>query len=384
MKFSDIVGHEEGKATLRKMADTGKIPHAILFSGQSGIGKFRLARAFAQYVHCKNPQNGDSCGKCPSCLQHQSLNNPDLHFVYPIVKKDGAIISKDVIDIWKEFITANSYMQPERWNDSLNAGNSQPVIYVNESEEIISKATLSAYQENFKIFLIWLPEKLRVEAANKLLKIIEEPFEDTLFLLVSNDDSKIIPTIYSRTFLLNLKPLALDDIVGFLNKSAGDNPVLSGEAARLAEGSLAKAEEVAKFPDEMILFADTFMDIMRMAYAVKLKNLKQNADNIASWGREKIIRFLNYTARMIRENYILNLSNPDLSLMTNKEREFSIKFSPFIHDANVESMLYEISRAASDIERNGNAKIVLFDMMLFITRLIKMPKTQHLPFIYEN
>ena len=245
MKFSEIAGHIETIDSLRTLADAGRIPHAILLSGISGIGKFRLARAFAQYIHCSNRANGDSCGKCPSCIQHAKFNNPDLHFIYPVVKKDGALISTDFIEPWRKMMTDWSYMPTEKWNDLIQAGNSQPAIYVNESEDIINKASLSAYQENFKIFLIWLPERMRPEAANKLLKVIEEPFEDTIFILVSNDDSKILPTIFSRTQRFNMRPLSGDDISRHLTQNRGIGQNLAQAASRIAEGSMGKAEELA-------------------------------------------------------------------------------------------------------------------------------------------
>ena len=380
MKFADISGHREIIESLRKLADSGRVPHAILFSGVSGIGKFRTARAFAQYLHCKNPVNGDSCGVCDSCIQHQNHNNPDLHFIYPIVKKekDGVKISKDLINPWKEMLDNFSYMPPLQWNLLIKAGNSQPVIYVNESEDIINRASLSAYQENLKIFLIWLPEKMRIEAANKLLKVIEEPFEDTLFILVSNDDSKLLPTILSRTQRFNFKPLKRKDIESMLIHKGVDSQSAE-EASRIAEGSLEKAEEIACHPEELNEFSGYFKEMMRAAYALKAKRLKLISEEIAAFGREKILRFLRYCERLIRENYIYNLKIESLNALTRDEISFSEKFAPFIHDGNVENLHNEISRAASDIERNGNAKIVLFDMMLLLSRNVRKPKTSDFP-----
>lgn len=339
MKFAEIAGHKDTITALREMADTGRIPHAILLSGISGIGKFRLARAFSQYVHCKNRVNGDSCGVCPSCLQHQNHNNPDLHFVYPVVKRDNNSVSTDYIDQWKEMLDEWSYMPPERWNEIIQAGNSQPAIFVNESEDIISRASLSAFQENFKIFLIWQPEKLRIEAANKLLKIIEEPYEDTIFILVSNDDSRLLPTIFSRTQRFNLRPLSESDINVHLTSRLGIDQTVADAASRIAEGSVGKAEELTCHPDEIMEFSAIFKETMRMAYGLKAKFLKNISEQCAAMGREKLVRFLNYCARLVRENFIYNIKEPSLSMMTPDEEQFSSKFSPFIHEGNVERSL---------------------------------------------
>ena len=378
MRFKDIIGNKEIVESLKRIADSGKIPHAFLFSGISGIGKMSTARAFAQYIHCKNRKNGDSCGECPSCIQHQKHNNPDLHFIYPVLKREGALISKDFIEEWREYIDEYPYMPPEKWNEKIKAGNSQPVIYVNESEEIITRASLSAFQEDYKIFIIWLPEKLRLEAANKLLKIIEEPFEDTIFILVSNNDSKILPTIVSRSQRFNFKPLAETELRELLIRK-GVNPDMAMDAARISEGSLQKADDIACHPEELLEFSNLFKEIMRAAYALKAKNLKTLSESVAAFGREKILRFLSYCARMIRENYIYNFNVEPLVMMTGDEREFSSRFAPFIHEGNVEKLFEEVARAAQDIERNGNSKIVLFDLMLLISRLVRMPKTNILP-----
>ena len=378
MRFKDITGHKDIIQSLVKMADSGKLPHAFLFSGIPGVGKMRVARAFSQYIHCKNRANGDSCGVCPSCLQHQKYNNPDLHFIYPILKKEGALISKDMIEPWREMLETYSYMPPEKWNELIKAGNSQPVIYVDDSEDIVSRASLSSFQENYKIFIIWLPEKLRLEAANKLLKVIEEPFEDTIFILVSNNESKILPTILSRTQRFNFKPLSSHELTEML-KDKGVTPAMAADAARIAQGSLQKAEEIACHPEELQEFSDLFKDMMRAAYALKAKTLKEISETTAAFGREKLIRFLEYCSRMIRENYIYNLGIPELIMMTEDESNFSSRFAPFIHEGNVEQLDEEIARAQRDIERNGNSKIVMYDLFLLLSRLVRKPKSSVLP-----
>lgn len=364
---------------LRNLADAGRIPHALLLSGISGIGKFRLARAFAQYVHCHNHINGDSCGLCPSCIQHTRHNNPDLHFVFPVTKNKKLSLSTDYIDQWKEMLDNWSYMPPEKWNELLQAGNSQPAIFVSESEDITSRAAMSAYQESFKIFLIWLPEKMRQEAANKLLKIIEEPFEDTLFILVSNDDSKLLPTIYSRSQRIVLHPLSEVEIAEQLKRQGIPTGKVLKQASRLAEGSLAKADELTSHPEEMIEFSDLFKETMRMAYGLKAQRMKQLSEEVAAFGREKNIRFLRYCSRMVRENFIYNMRMPQLSLMTEDETAFATRFSPFIHVGNVEALNDVISQALNDIERNANAKIVMFDLFLLISQWVRIQKPTPLP-----
>lgn len=379
MKFSDIAGHQNAIASLRETVDSGRIPHALLLSGISGIGKMRLARALAQYIHCQRRTDGEPCGTCPSCLQHQKFNNPDLHFIYPVVKKDYKNpLSTDYIEQWKEMLTEWSYMPPERWNEILAAGNSQPAIYVGESEDIISRASLSAFQENFKIFIIWLPEKMRPEAANKLLKVIEEPFEDTIFILVSNDDSKLLPTIFSRTQRFNLHPLSEEDIALHLKRNRHVDNTVASAASRIAEGSMGKAEEIACHPEELMEFSNLFKETMRMAYALKADRLKELSELMAAMGREKLLRFLGYCGRMVRENFIYNMRMPEVSLMTPDEESFSLRFSPFIHEGNVEKLAEEIGRAARDIERNANGKIVMFDLMLLLSQWVRKPKPESL------
>lgn len=374
MKFSDIKGHQETVKALKSLVDSGRIPHAILLSGNPGIGKMKLARAFAQYIHCKNKSGGDSCGVCPACLQHKSLNNPDTHYIYPIVKKEGATVSKDLLVSWKEMLVRNPYMALEAWNELIKAGNSQPAILVAESEEILSKASLSSYQEDFKIFIIWLPEKMRTEAANKMLKVIEEPFEDTIFILVSNDSSKILPTILSRTQRFNLSPLS-DEAIGQMLSSEFNIPEETAlEISSLAEGNISKAIDFATQSSELKEFTSLFTEIMRASYGVRGKKIKELSDETAQFGREKLIRFLDYMARMVRENFIFNLSIESLRRITKEEREFSKNFSPFVNEINVDALLEEISRAANDIERNANAKIVMFDLMFLISKWLHLAK----------
>lgn len=365
MLFSDIVGHREEKELLRSMVDSDRIPHALLLSGISGIGKMKMARVFAQYIHCQYRTGGEPCGRCPSCLRHQSFNSTDLYFIFPIVKKgkEKNAISSSFYDQWREFITTYPYMEVERWQEILGAGNSQPSIMVSESQEILRIASLSPFSEDRKIFIVWLPEKMNSETANKLLKVVEEPFDDTNFIFVSNNPEKLLPTVFSRLYRINLHRLSDKDIFeSLLRKGLPEDKCR--EITGLCEGSIGKAMELAENGGEEHEFNLLFIDMMRMAYSRNIVRIKEISDNISDFGREKIKRFLEYSGRMIRENYIYNFRLGNLNVMNEEQESFSRKFSPFINSANVERISNEIGKAAEDIMRNANAKVVLFNLML--------------------
>lgn len=372
MKFGDIVGHKEGIAKLVSMADMKRIPHALLLHGPSGIGKMALARAFIQYINCSNPSGGDSCGQCPNCLQTAKLNNPDIHFIYPIIKRSSPsrTISSDYADEWREFISESPFMPVEGWLAKLEAGNSSPIIYKDESEEILRLSSLSSYGRGYKIFVIWQPEKMNEAAANKLLKVIEEPFGDTLFILVSNNPTELMPTIRSRLQDVAFKSLPEKDIIDFFI-SRGKTPEEARSLSKIAAGNINKASELVSSEGEFSRFNSDFINVMRACYARKMVDLKNYADTFAGYGREKSLRLLDYFARMTRESFISNLKCEALEAMTVDEKKFVERFGPFINAANVEEICHEINRARNDISRNANQKIVWFDLFIELTRLIR-------------
>lgn len=369
MKFSDITGHKSSIAALRTLADKDQIPHAILISGPKGVGKMRLARAFANYIYCQHRHDGDSCGKCPACLQNDHHNNPDLHFVFP---RTGAAQKsiETFIPQWNDFIDTYSYMPPEGWAKAIDAGNTIPQIYRNDAEEISRTAALSSFAYRYKTYVIWLPERMQPACANALLKLLEEPFPDTLFILVSNEPEQLLPTIFSRTQRFNLKPLAESEVADVI-KSRGVDPVEATEVARLAEGNVLKAIDLAGDGGELKEFSSYYVQMMRLAYARNAASLRILADSIAALGREKNGRFLAYASRLTRESFIFNLRNPALNALTRGEADFNVKFSPFINHANVERIMAEIRNAHDDILRNANAKLVMFDFMLKVMILLR-------------
>lgn len=362
MKFADITGHSTTIASLRDLVDTDRLPHAMLLGGQEGIGKMRVARAFVSYLYCMDRQGGDSCGKCPACRQNAHHNNPDLHYVFPRIGSDKK--STDAfLPQWNDFIDRHSYMPKEEWARAIEAGNTVPVIYRNDAAEISRTAALSSFAYRYKTYIIWLPEKMQPQCANALLKLLEEPFPDTLFILVSNEPDKLLPTIFSRTQRFNLKPLDNGEVAEILIKE-GTPYAEAQEVASLAEGNIIKAFDMTGEGGEIKEFSGLFIQLMRLAYARNAASLLMLADSIAAMGREKTGRFLAYCARMTRESFIFNLRNPGLNAMTRAEADFNVRFSPFINYKNVERLMSEIQRAHDDVLRNANAKLVLFDFML--------------------
>ena len=373
MKFSDVLCHETTKRRLQQFVDSDRIPHAILIEGQPGIGKFMMARAFAQYVHCENRKDGDSCGVCPSCIQHQTFNHIDTHFIFPIIKKGSGktSISDDFIEDWREFLTENPYMDFEKWLLSLDNINAQPHIYVDESADIIKKLNFTAHKAKYKIVLLWLPERMKNECANKLLKLIEEPYSDTIFVMVSNDSKQILPTIYSRTQRLEMLRLGDEPIAKYLSQKHAIEYNNALSIAHLSEGNMNRAEKELQLTKENSKFFDLFVELMRLAYQRKISDLKRWSNDIASLGREQSMQFLAYSQRLIRENFIYNLNERELNYMNDKESQFSVNFARFITEINVQKLIEVMNKAQIDIMGNANAKIVFFDLSVKVILLLK-------------
>ncbi|MDE6479064.1 MAG: DNA polymerase III subunit delta [Muribaculaceae bacterium] len=362
MKFSDITGHKTTIDSLRDLVDTDHIPHAMLLGGQEGIGKMRVARAFVSYLYCLDKKNGDSCGKCPACLQNAHHNNPDVHYIFPRTGSSSKN-TDSFLPQWFEFLDTHSYMSKEEWARAIDAGNTVPVIYRSDANEISRTAALSSFAYRYKTYVIWMPERMQPQCSNALLKLLEEPFPDTIFLLVSNEPDKLLPTIFSRTQRFNLKPLSDEEVCSVLTSEGVSFPEAK-EVAALSEGNMIKAFDIAGEGGEIKEFSALYMQMMRLAYARNAGGLRMLSDAIAAMGREKTSRYLAYCARLTRENFIYNLKTPELNAMTRGEEDFSVRFSPFINHKNVERLLAEIQRAHDDVLRNANARLVMFDFML--------------------
>lgn len=371
MKFSDIAGHEETKARLREMADADRIPHALLLEGPSGAGKFMLARAFAQYIHCENRREGDSCGVCPACVQHQNFCHIDTVYSFPVVKKSGrTALSDDYRDQFREFITESPYMDFDQWVTKLDNVNAQPQIYVEEGAELLRRLTYMTRRSKFKVVLLWLPERLKEETANKLLKLVEEPYADTKFIMVSNNPRQILPTIYSRTQRIAVRRYSDEELEQVL-AGQGMDAAEAADMARIADGSVTQAWKIAHVSAERRKYFDLFAELMRKAYARKVLELRSWSKAVAEMGREPEMQFIDYCCRLIRESFIMHLHVDQLLTLSKAEREFVQRFFPFINEKNVVDMIELFDRSRRDIAGNGNAKIIFFDLAVRVIMLIR-------------
>jgi len=374
MQFKEVVGHQNIKQKLIKTVQENRVSHAQLFLGAEGSGNLALAIAYAQYLSCENKQEYDSCGVCSSCIKFQKLVHPDLHFVYPVatsksISKDP--VSDDYVSQWREAIIENPYINLNKWLQLIDVENKQGVISKNESIEILKKLNLKTFEAEYKIMIIWYPEKMNPYAANKLLKLIEEPPVKTLFLMVSENSEQIISTIMSRTQLIKIPKIDHGSLKSALSDRNGLNPEKAEDIASLANGNYFQAQELLNTADTENYNFDQFTLFMRLAYQRKVIEVIDWVDEIARIGREQQKNFLAYSIRLIRENFMLNLNKKEIVYLTKKELGFSEKFSQFINSENVTQIYEAFNRAHADIEMNAYNKIVFLDLGLKIIKLIR-------------
>ena len=350
MFFKDVIGQEEAKQRLIREAKEGKIAHARLFCGPEGIGKLPLAIAYARYLSCNNPGEKDACGICPSCVKFNKLAHPDLHFVFPVIKKKSKdTVSDDFITEWRELLSQTPYFNLNIWLEEMGAENQQAQIYVKESDEIIRKLSLKSSQGGYKIMIIWLPEKMNVECSNKLLKLLEEPPSQTIFLLVSEEPDMLLTTIQSRTQRFALYGIEEKYITERLQDQYGLQEKDAISIGHRSEGNFLKALESIHLSEENKLFFDLFVSLMRLSYQRKIREMKQWSETLAAMGREKQKHFLSYCQRLVRENFISNFQDPSLNFMNEEEQNFSKRFAPYINEKNVMGIMDELSEAQRHI-----------------------------------
>ncbi|MGM9704873.1 MAG: ATP-binding protein, partial [Prevotella sp.] len=339
-----------------------RIPHAIMLTGPSGCGKMAIAIAFASHLL------GNS-----RLLDH--WNHPDLHFTYPTIKlpsmgSEHQPVSDDFANEWKNMLQNGPYFSLEHWTKEMGATTQQAIITGAESDELTRKLSMKASMGGYKISIIWMPERMNQTCANKMLKLLEEPPGQTLFIMVSEEPEKLIETIRSRTQRIDVKRIGEDTLTNALIQRRAIEEQTARQTARLAAGSWTKALEILNAGNEYKLFFDMFVLLMRLAYGRRLKELKKWSESVAGYGREKQKRLLAYIGRMVRENFMYNFGLHNLNYMTDDEENFARKFSPFINEDNVIGISQLIEKAVRDISQNANGKIVFFDFALQIIILL--------------
>lgn len=379
MRFSDIPEHNEAKARMRKMADSDRIPHAILLEGPEGIGKLSLARAFAQYIHCEHPTaDGEPCGRCQPCILHQSMNHIDTTYIYPVVKSDSSgttpPVAADYRAEWLEYLSERIFMDKAAWIKNFSKKNPLLTTYVTESNALIHNLAFTSHVSRYKIVIWWLPEKMNIEAANKLLKLIEEPYDDTIFIMVSDNPAEILPTIYSRVQRIRLRRLSDQTVAHYLMENYGLPEADAMALAHIAEGNIPKAVDSLHQSKETAESFDMFVTLMRLAYQRNVHALREWADELAGLGRDREISFYEYAVRLIRENFVYNLNEPELNYMTGGEQQFSTRFARFITVDNVERLIETFEKARIDIAGNGNGKIINLDVAIKVILSLLPPK----------
>ena len=378
MLFKDILGLTHIKNHLASSADAGRIPHAQMFVGPEGSGTLTMALAYMQYVVCGN-QNGENSGGNESCnLKFDSLSHPDMHFAFPVSNSDKVkshAVSNHYMEEWRQFLKEQPYGNLFDWYRLIGIEKKQGQIGVDEAMDVVKKLALKSYEGGYKVMLIWMAEKLNTSAANKLLKLIEEPPEKTVFILITEDEEQIIQTIRSRCQILHFPPLAENDIA----KALEEKGLAREEALRLAHeanGNFNKALDLMNNDSEDLVFEKWFVQWVRSAFKAKgnkaaIHELILWSEEIAKTGRETQKKFMQYCLAVMRQAMLVNFNVKDLAFMQIHVDGFSLeKFAPFVHENNILSIVEELENAMYHIERNGNSKIILTDLSIKLTRLL--------------
>jgi DNA polymerase-3 subunit delta' len=375
MNFSLIPGQQEIKIKLLRSVKEERVSHAQLFAGPEGCGSMALALAYARYISCENRTVSDSCGTCKSCVKYEKLIHPDLHFVFPVIKGKKATdpVSDNYLEEWREFVKKSPYFNLNNWMDYIEVGNAQGMIFASEASEIIKKLSLKTFESDFKIMIIWLPEKMHQATANKLLKMIEEPPEKTLFLLISEEPDKVIPTILSRCQLVKIPSFKTNDIERYLLDRFNLTADKAADISRVSNGNITRAIELCENEESNLANLERFKSLMRFAWKRDIISLINWSEEVASTGREAQKNFISFSLRLLRENLMLTLGQLKNSLvyLTGAEAEFSGKFHPSVNQDNIYQLNEELNLVYSHIEANGNAKIIFLDLALKVTKLIR-------------
>lgn len=379
MRFADITGQDDLKRHLAQSVDAGRVSHAQLFTGAAGTGALPLAIAYVQYLCCRDRHDGDSCGECPDCRQIASLAHPDLHLVFPVNKqgkKSGEVMRSDeFMPLFRELSEATGgYFRPQKWYDKLDLGKTlKGMIAAREADEIIRKLSFKSFSGGYKTMLIWLPETMNEEAANKILKILEEPWERTLFVLVSEQPTLLLPTILSRTQEVAVPRLSPEVLEKAAAAHGVADPLQARNMARLANGDHIELQLLIAGENDALRREnfELFCSLMRLSYNDKHLELVGWAEDAAQLSREQQRAMLRDAARLLRESYILNAGIRQVSYLWGEELAFCDKFAPFIGSQNIEPLVAQIESAMAQISQNGNPRIVFTHFALAVSKMIK-------------
>lgn len=377
MLFSEIVGHDDLKKRLIQSVNENRVAHAQLFVGTEGSGKMALAIAYAQYINCQNRTESDSCGVCPSCKKYMSLSHPDLHFIFPTatnksVKKDPE--SDLFLAEWREYFSdCQGYVNLSEWFDKLDIENKQGIINVRDASTVIRKLSFKSYESEYKVVILWMPEKLNVFSANKLLKLIEEPPEKTLFLLVAENQEEVLSTIRSRCVLVKVPRLDTAVIKDALVEKCGCSEQLALDAATMSNENWPLAKRFSNDIDNEMLYADTFRKWMRYCFKGAVPELIDFvANEIKGLGREKQKALLEYGLNIFHCSLLINNNISSAVMLTSAEKTFAQNFAPYINMKNVTQICALFEESINQIVRNANAQLVFMDDSLKMSKLLRL------------
>lgn len=384
MLFREIPGHPEIKEQLIRTVKEQRVSHAQLFLGPEGSGKLMLAIAYAQFINCRNKDfgdgslPGDSCGTCPSCIKYQKLAHPDLHFIYPVAtNKDvkSKPVSRNFAGKWRETLLDHDFLlHLNDWYEALGIEKKQGYINAEECSEILRTLSYTSYESEYKVMILWMAEKLYHSAAPKILKILEEPPEKTLFILISENQDQIINTILSRTQIVKIPRFDDETVKQVLQTQYGAEPAEAARVSVLATGNLLKAKNILKNVGVFAEMQDHFISWMRLSYSQQMKDLISFVQEISVLSREKQKRFLAYASGMLRNAFLVSNGNPEIARTNENEREFLSRFSDFVHQGNIHEIIDLLDKAHYHIERNANPNLTFMDVSLRLHDLLRAPK----------
>jgi DNA polymerase-3 subunit delta' len=382
VKFADVIGQDAVKGRLIKTVKDNRVSHAQLFLGPEGSGKLALAIAYAQYINCTNKSPDDSCGTCPSCIKYNKLIHPDLHFIYPTapLEKLEKPVSLDFIAKWRELLLeSKGYLDLPSWYEKIGIERKQAIINTRDCSEILKTLSYKSYEAEYKVMIIWMVEKLFHAAAPKILKILEEPPDKTLFILVSENQEQILKTILSRTQLIKI-PQIDEDILNqhLINESFEPGNV--NDAVKISGGNYLEAKRLLLLSDEETQNFNRFITWMRMCFSGKIADTMDFIGEISKLSRDEQKGFLHYTLRMIRQALLINSDSNELVRMNKDESGFiygsgTKRFYPYVHLQNAQLIAAELNDSIYHIERNAHSGILFLDLSFKLGNYLRIPKS---------